>query len=622
MSLTLLLPNRYLLDKNVGLSTVGDKIEEMSKQPTIEVLKWILLQKLQKQTGPNRRLFLLLGRTSSGKSTLAVEQIYRMMQRGCLLCTQPRIILCKDHVLTAFPQYYPDIKVGVDIGYSTGAGKIIPTAKKSILYCTTRILYNALSTALENDDNAKTFSYRYPIVIVDEAHEQSCETGFTLLAVREYLSKYSDREWCSLVIIMSATLDMDTFAKYFNVDRKDPLNIGEVSGAGSFPVKEVYLENTNVSFRRELVNVVNRAIQDTRQSDYTFKGHKCNDVLVLLPGKRDMDDLARMLEGVNVSNMMLNEVDKHNLILIPYLSADVQNNTIAHQIFSRPPTNNNQVRVFMSTTMLEAGATMMWLCACVDGGWAKMELAYPLCDKKKLITLPISKSAHIQRKGRVGRVGPGIFYGMYHQSTVNKLSLNYPPPTINSVDVCDYYVSMLKTREYNMRNLTANIPLTIKYPNLPIVLMSLYATSEPFDPVRDNDLIYPVSNDVNINTMRKLIINGFMTVNGRFTGSTVDGAFGVMSTVNNLVLMNANTFDILFITELYKRDFQKRALTLKPMVYPSIECDVDLQFDPLGKIDFKPSVYEAVSTAINSMPDEVNHSKSIFTNRCKWLDTL
>jgi hypothetical protein len=53
---------------------------------------------------------------------------------------------------------------------------------------------------------------RYSTIIIDEVHERSLNTDLVLLLLKELISRKKSIK----VVIMSATLDAETFRKYFN----------------------------------------------------------------------------------------------------------------------------------------------------------------------------------------------------------------------------------------------------------------------------------------------------------------------------------------------------------------------------------------------------------------------
>ena len=87
--------------------------------------------------------------------------------------------------------------LGRRVGYSTGRGKLLPGSDVgSVVFAAFQTLCGRLRHGAEGLIH----------VILDEAHERSCNVDVALLLVRESLRENSD---CSLrVVIMSATPDV------------------------------------------------------------------------------------------------------------------------------------------------------------------------------------------------------------------------------------------------------------------------------------------------------------------------------------------------------------------------------------------------------------------------------
>ena len=94
-----------------------------------------------------------------------------------------------------------------------------------LVYATTGIVLRML----ESGDGLRDVSH----VVIDEVHERSIETDFLLIILRSLMVKRPDLK----VILMSATVDAQKFATYFN-----GAPILNVPGR-TFPVEEKFLED-------------------------------------------------------------------------------------------------------------------------------------------------------------------------------------------------------------------------------------------------------------------------------------------------------------------------------------------------------------------------------------------
>lgn len=125
-----------------------------------------------------------------------------------------------------------DWPVGSLVGYQVGL--INHTSKDTRLtYCTTGVLLHKLI-------NAKNM-LEYTHVILDEVHERDQDMDFLLLLVRKLLRTNSRSV---KVILMSATFEVDRFAKYFSSpvgNKLAPAPIVDIAKKSYFNITAYYL---------------------------------------------------------------------------------------------------------------------------------------------------------------------------------------------------------------------------------------------------------------------------------------------------------------------------------------------------------------------------------------------
>ncbi|MBL7089913.1 MAG: DEAD/DEAH box helicase, partial [Acidovorax sp.] len=114
----------------------------------------------------------------------------------------------------------------------------------------------------------------YDTIIIDEAHERSLNIDFLLGYIRQILPRRPDLK----VIVTSATIDADRFAKHFE-SAKGPAPVIMVSGR-TFPVEQRYRP-----FEESRDYGLNEAIADG--VDELWQGNAAGDILVFLPGERE-----------------------------------------------------------------------------------------------------------------------------------------------------------------------------------------------------------------------------------------------------------------------------------------------------------------------------------------------
>ena len=225
---------------------------------------------------------------------------------------------------------------------------------------------------------------KYDTIIVDEAHERSLNIDFLL----GYLKRLTPRRPDLRIIITSATIDPERFSRHF-----DDAPILEVSGR-TYPVDIRYEPpGVDLTDTRELVQATVAAVNNV-----CHEGQ--GDVLVFLPGEREIREVARSLEKGK---------DKLRTVLPLYsrLSAEEQN-----RVF-RPGGGR---RIVLATNVAETSITVPGIRYVIDPGLARLNRYSPRTRVQRLPIEPVSRASADQRAGRCGRVGPGICVRLYDEN--------------------------------------------------------------------------------------------------------------------------------------------------------------------------------------------------------------
>lgn len=105
-----------------------------------------------------------------------------------------------------------------------------------VTYMTTGVLLQLLI--------AKKSLNEWTHIIIDEVHERDLDTDLLLLVINKLMVQTGNRS--SKIILMSATLNKDKFAKYFPLwdDSKNEACVCiQVDSPNQFPIIEYYLED-------------------------------------------------------------------------------------------------------------------------------------------------------------------------------------------------------------------------------------------------------------------------------------------------------------------------------------------------------------------------------------------
>jgi ATP-dependent helicase HrpA len=231
----------------------------------------------------------------------------------------------------------------------------------------------------------------YDTIIIDEAHERSLNIDFLLGYLRQILPRRPDLK----IVVTSATIDADRFAKHF-ASRNGPAPVIMVSGR-TFPVEQRYRP-----FEESRDYGLNEAMADG--VDELWQGGAGGDILIFLPGEREIREAADHLRKHLAHQPLTRNAEV--LPLFARLSQAEQD-----RIFEA----SNGRRIVLATNVAETSLTVPGIRYVIDAGTARVK-RYSLRSKvEQLMVEPISQAAANQRAGRCGRVANGICIRLYDE---------------------------------------------------------------------------------------------------------------------------------------------------------------------------------------------------------------
>ncbi|WP_446903271.1 ATP-dependent RNA helicase HrpA [Burkholderia sp. YIM B11467] len=247
----------------------------------------------------------------------------------------------------------------------------------------------------------------YDTLIIDEAHERSLNIDFLLGYLKEILPRRPDLK----LIVTSATIDADRFARHFGTDER-PAPVIEVSGR-LYPVEMRYrpvaedrpaVKNAEGTAGRDRVKTAREAERDLMDAIVDAVDELCRegpgDVLVFLPGEREIREAAEALRKHHPPHTEI-------LPLFARLSAADQD-----KVFKA----SNARRIVLATNVAETSLTVPGIRYVVDTGLARVK-RYSYRNKvEQLQVESISQAAANQRAGRCGRVADGVCIRLYEES--------------------------------------------------------------------------------------------------------------------------------------------------------------------------------------------------------------
>lgn len=218
---------------------------------------------------------------------------------------------------------------------------------------------------------------QYDTLIIDEAHERSLNIDFILGYLYQLLPRRPDLK----LIITSATIDTERFSAHF-----DDAPVIEVSGR-TYPVDVRYREPTGEQSQVEQIcDAVNELLPEGN-----------GDILVFLPGERDIRETAEALDDLGLS-------DVETFPLYARLSSAEQ-----HRVF----TSHRGRRIVLATNVAETSVTVPGIRYVIDPGTARISRYSNRTKVQRLPIEAVSQASANQRAGRCGRVGPGVCIRLY-----------------------------------------------------------------------------------------------------------------------------------------------------------------------------------------------------------------
>lgn len=328
------------------------------------------------------QVVIVCGETGSGKST-QLPKICLELGRGVdgmIGHTQPRRLAARSIATRLADELHSPL--GQDVGY-----KIRFTDKtRSETYV--KLMTDGILLAETPSDR---FLNQYDTIILDEAHERSLNIDFLLGYIKRLLPKRPELR----LVITSATIDARRFSEHFS-SPAGPTPIIEVSGR-SYPVELRYrpLEPDEEGEEPEVTDRIVAAVDElTRDTG--------GDILVFLPTERDIRDTAAVLNRHAQHRGRPLEI----LPLYARLPAKEQN-----RVFAPHPNR----RVVLATNVAESSLTVPGIRAVIDTGTARISRYSPRSKVQRLPIEAISQASADQRKGRCGRIGPGICIRLYSE---------------------------------------------------------------------------------------------------------------------------------------------------------------------------------------------------------------
>ena len=355
----------------------------------------------------DHQVVIVSGETGSGKTTQLPKICLALGRgvRGLIGHTQPRRVAARTVASRIAQELHS--KLGADggpVGYQVRfTGQV---AESNYI----KLMTDGILLAETQHDR---YLNEYDTLIIDEAHERSLNIDFLLGYLKQILPRRRDLK----VIVTSATIDAERFARHFTSDGGVgvPAPVIEVSGR-LYPVEIGYrpLAREEDDDEAELEDAIVDAVDECAR-------HGAGDILVFLPGEREIRETSDLLRRHATKTGKPLDI----LPLYARLSAAEQ-----QRVFDRDASSVR--RVILATNVAETSLTVPGIRFVIDPGLARIN-RYSVRNKVQLLQIEkISQAAAKQRAGRCGRVASGICIRLYSEDDYNQRPAYTDPEILRS----------------------------------------------------------------------------------------------------------------------------------------------------------------------------------------------
>jgi ATP-dependent helicase HrpA len=323
------------------------------------------------------QVVVVAGDTGSGKTTQLPKMCLeagRAADGRLIGCTQPRRIAA----VSVAERVQEELAAAELVGY-----KIRFSDRTS---AQTRIKFMTDGVLLAETQGDRTLR-RYDTLIIDEAHERSLNIDFLLGYLHQLLDKRPDLK----LLISSATIDTEKFSRHFN-----DAPVVQVEGR-SYPVRVEYRppgsgEEEEDDAERDIDELV---IEQVR----SLMSRPGGDILVFMPTERDIldttDALRKQFEGKALVLPLFGRLQGGEQRRI-FLSAQ-------------------QRKIIVATNVAETSITVPGIETVIDTGLARIARYNIRAGTTSLPVARVARASCDQRKGRCGRLGPGLCIRLYSE---------------------------------------------------------------------------------------------------------------------------------------------------------------------------------------------------------------
>jgi ATP-dependent helicase HrpB len=244
-------------------------------------------------------------------------------------------------------------------------------------------------------------------VIFDEFHERSLDADLGLALARDVQQGLRED---LRILVMSATIDGARIAQLLG---DAPVIASE---GRAFPVETRYAGRDARPIEPQVADTIVRAMRAETGS-----------LLAFLPGAAEIRRTQGLLDGRT-------EPATDVVALYGALTGDAQDRAIA-------PAPPGRRKIVLATSIAETSITIEGVRIVVDSGLARVPRYEPDVGVTRLETVRVSRAAADQRRGRAGRIAPGVCYRLWDEPQTAALE-PFARPEILAADLSAFALDL------------------------------------------------------------------------------------------------------------------------------------------------------------------------------------
>ena len=425
---------------------------------------------------------IIVAATGTGKSTqlpqiILNDAIDKKSGARCkVICVQPRRIAASS--LARRVAHERDESLGSSVGYHVRFDHKPARNVGSITYCTTGIMLELLQ-------NIPGYLDSVSHIVLDEVHERDVGLDLLMLLLRNYINEREAKgAYAPKLILMSATLDVDLCASYF----QNKLPDGTLSPAPhisipgrTFEVTKHFLDEVLDSFSSLQPETLKELLQEPETAYYLEEESRYQSGQVeekaaprdyspekggppvnghFFPGtarfERDEEDLMPLgLVSATICSVLATTTDGAILVFLPGIFEIMEvewklrmygkklgldfSDTKQFQILklhaSLPESHDEPFRpspqgcrrIFLATNIAETSITIPYEKYVIDLGKQRNLVHYAESRSRKFGSFWISQSCAAQRAGRAGRLRDGKYFGLFSKKRYDSFGITKVP---------------------------------------------------------------------------------------------------------------------------------------------------------------------------------------------------